>query len=500
MHGLPVGVTWTHLGETALKGSQIITLKEPVYWPNGSQIVIATTGDKFSPGQSEAKIIIGKSIDNKTLTLDSKLQFDHLSVKRTVGTNANKTQDIYVMAEVGLLSRNVLFQGYSDKTWAPLLSAPACPDGYDPDEFAVQTCFLGRYGPELGTDQIGAHIMISGQMRQPGQPESVIARFSNIELFHVGQAFRLGRYPIHFHMNGDMPSSYVSECAIHKSFNRATNIHASNYLLIERNVIYNIMGGAYFLEDGVEIGNVYKYNLAILVIPSSSSINEDITPAAFWATNPNNTYIHNAVAGCSHFGWWYRLLANSEGPSYSSTYCPRNIPFGIFYNNSVHSTGRFGLWIFPGYTPTLSGSCLDTRPSVAKFYNFTSYSNDRGAEFVLSNFVQFRNFSIWDQYSSGIVTKTLVFNEYPYIASPSLVASTVMPDMIAHTLYNETICPLIADSFIIGNSTPDVQFNWKGCNGLVVAWNRGQLIKNVAFYEFPAPYTQAIRAADLIGM
>jgi hypothetical protein len=36
------------------------------------------------------------------------------------------------------------------------------------------------------------------------------------------------------------------------------------------------MGGAYFLEDGVEIGNVYKYNLAILVIPSSSSINEDI--------------------------------------------------------------------------------------------------------------------------------------------------------------------------------------------------------------------------------
>ena len=82
-------------------------------------------------------------------------------------------------------------------------------------------------------------------------------------------------------MNGDMPSSYVSECAIHESFMRATNMHASNYILIERNVIYNIMGGAYFLEDGVEIGNIDQYNLAVLVKPSSSSINEDVTPGIF---------------------------------------------------------------------------------------------------------------------------------------------------------------------------------------------------------------------------
>ena len=105
MHGLPVGVTWTHLGSTALQGSQRITLKEPVYWPNGSQIVIATTGDKFSPGQSELKIIIAKSADNKTLTLNSRLQYDHLSVKRTIGTNPNKTQDIYISIPLLLVKR-----------------------------------------------------------------------------------------------------------------------------------------------------------------------------------------------------------------------------------------------------------------------------------------------------------------------------------------------------------------------------------------------------------
>jgi len=274
-------VTWTYLGATSLPGSNQITLIEPVVWPVGSKIVIATTGDKFSPGESEVKTVVSKSSNNRTLTLDTSLKFKHLSEKRTVGTQ--KPYDIYLRAEVGLLSRNVVIQGHNDESWAPLLSAPACPAGFDPSEFAVQTCFLGRYGPELGTDQFGAILLISGPMKSnPSGPEAVIARLSNVEFFHVGQAFRLGRYPIHFHMNGDMPSSYVSECSIHQSFNRATNIHASNYITIEKNVIYNIMGGAYFLEDGIEIGNIFQYNLAVFVRTSSSLLNEDITPGMYY--------------------------------------------------------------------------------------------------------------------------------------------------------------------------------------------------------------------------
>lgn len=208
MHGKNVGVTWTYLGSTSIAGSTTITLIEPVVWSVGSEIVIATTGDKFSQVESEVKTIVLKSSDNLTLTLDSQLRFTHFGEKRTVGTQ--KPIDIFVRAEVGLLTRNVKFQGYSDPSWEPYLSAPACPAGFYPDEFAVQTCFLGRYGPELGSDQFGGTIMFnSGTVKQPGQPESVIGRFSNVELFHVGQAYRLDRNPINFNMNGDMPSSYV---------------------------------------------------------------------------------------------------------------------------------------------------------------------------------------------------------------------------------------------------------------------------------------------------
>lgn len=166
-----------------------------------------------------------------------------------------------------------------------MYTADACPDGFDPGEFAVMTCFLGRYGAEIGTDQFGATIMLSSPAAASKTTETVFLKMSNVELFHVGQAFRLGRYAIHFHMLGNAASSYIKECSIHQSFNRAVNTHATNYVTIESNVIYDIMGGAYFLEDGIEIGNVFKNNLAIFVKTSSSLLNEDVTPAAFWVTN-----------------------------------------------------------------------------------------------------------------------------------------------------------------------------------------------------------------------
>lgn len=43
LHGAPIDVTWTHLATTAAQGSSTITLKQPVSWKAGDNIVIATT-------------------------------------------------------------------------------------------------------------------------------------------------------------------------------------------------------------------------------------------------------------------------------------------------------------------------------------------------------------------------------------------------------------------------------------------------------------------------
>jgi hypothetical protein len=62
---------------------------------------------------------------------------------------------------------------------------------------------------------------------------SVISLFCIVQLYYVGQAFRLGRYPIHFHMNGNMSKSYARGVSIQRSFNRAVNIHGTHNLMVE---------------------------------------------------------------------------------------------------------------------------------------------------------------------------------------------------------------------------------------------------------------------------
>lgn len=98
-----------------------------------------------------------------------------------------------------------------------------------------------------------------------------------------------GRYPVHFHLSGNVTGSYVRGCAIHHTFNRAVTVHGVSGLLVEHNVANDVMGHAFFIEDGIETGNTIQYNLGVAVRTSSTLLTTDVTPATFWVTNPNNT-------------------------------------------------------------------------------------------------------------------------------------------------------------------------------------------------------------------
>ena len=50
------------------------------------------------------------------------------------------------------------------------------------DEFAVQTCYLGRYGEETGSDQFGATLMISQDNNVTNGNQRVAVRLSNVEV------------------------------------------------------------------------------------------------------------------------------------------------------------------------------------------------------------------------------------------------------------------------------------------------------------------------------
>lgn len=46
--GIPVPIPWTHLAQTANSGSKTLNLMKAVTWKVGDEIVIATTGHRYS--------------------------------------------------------------------------------------------------------------------------------------------------------------------------------------------------------------------------------------------------------------------------------------------------------------------------------------------------------------------------------------------------------------------------------------------------------------------
>ena len=391
LHGKKLNVTWTRLDVTANPGDTTITLQEPVPWEIGGKVVIASTS--YSQRENEEVEITAIDSTGTILTIDSPLQYKHISVKQTI---AGKFID--TSAEVGYLTRNVVFRGNRITEWdAPI---PACPEEFRPGQFDVQTCFQGRFGAETASDQFGGQIMLHAAVMNENR---VTGRIEYVEVTHAGQAFRLGRYPIHFHLNGDVTGSYVRGCGIHHTFNRAVTIHGVNNLLVENNVAYNIMGHAYFLEDGVEIGTIIQDNLGVFVRGSSSLLNVDVTPATFWVVNPNNIVRRNAAAGGSHFGFWYRLERFPSGPSFTTSICPQNTPLGEFNDNSAHSMGWYGLWVFQAYFPKVNGACNGGIDEPAIFNNLLAWKNNRGVEFHETvGALQVHNSTMLDNEEAGV--------------------------------------------------------------------------------------------------
>lgn len=436
LHGIPHRFTWTRLDGTVEAGSDKITLvDEPNDWNVGDSIVIASTGGIDTVDQNEEVKIVEKN--GNTVTIEPPLRHRHLGV---VKEYSGKTIDM--RAEVGLLTRNVKVSGNQLSSW--LTHHEPCPIERKDDMDEIQTCFLGKFGEETASDEFGAQMHFG--------PGTKHVRLSNVEVFNAGQAFELGRYPIHFHMVGNVESSYVKQCSIHHTFNRALTFHAVQNLRAEQNVAYHVKGHTFFLEDGIETRNELIQNLAIGTRASSSLLSTDLWAASFWITNPDNDYIGNVAAGGSHNGFWLNPPGKPTGPSFTRNACPRNAELGVFEGNMAHSMGLFGLWIYPFYTPTVNGDCdvdFQLAPQAAKFHNFSAYGCKRGAEGVFVTAVQWHDFIAVDNLKAGLSFMETKLKGWG-------------PDSL-----------LIKDSVIVGRSGEiDIEADPE-CVGLETPWKQG---------------------------
>ncbi len=371
LHG-PEKSTWTKLAKTAEAGATSIEVLSAADWKTGEEIVLASTD--YDPRQAERRTI--SAVRGNTITLDKKLDYMHFG---------KITFDVDERGEVGLLTRNIRLQASSD---------------------AEQSFY-------------GGHVMAMAESKM---------FVEGVEFNRMGQNMTLARYPIHWHLIGDAQGQYIRNASIHDSYNRCVTVHGTNFLHVENNVTYNTVGHCFFLEDGVEHGNEFVHNLAIQTkchtskacAPTNLGANgeldytyenrtayrqaswsgkdtllpSDNTVAAYWITNPDNSFVGNVAAGSDENGFWLSLPEHPqgkfEGSEISKNTWPRRTKLREFRDNVAHSNfdgfmfdrniakdNTFGL-AGNAYGPKENPADPNSKSLETHFDNLITYKNRNG--------------------------------------------------------------------------------------------------------------------------
>lgn len=324
LFGQAPAVTWTQLDAHAATGASSLTLKENTTWRAGDQIVVAPTDFYGVAATEQLEIASASAATLTTRTTLQKPRWGELQYVSSTGMTLTRDTSVTSLvldqrAEVGNLTRNVVVQGADDALW--------------------------------NTSGFGAQIMAM---------EGGRIHINGVELRRVGQAGKTGRYPIHFHgmsyradgtVLADASGQFVRNSTIWDSQNRCLVIHATNGLMIQNNICYDIVGHAIFLEDAVERRNTFDRNLILKVRNPAENRRlqnheGDVFSggsSGFWLTHPDNSITNNAIADTQGNGIWYALPESPIGVFRNvQMFRPVNTPFGSFANNVTHTNRTFG--------------------------------------------------------------------------------------------------------------------------------------------------------------
>lgn len=373
------------LGDHANAGASSLTLAlTPTSWRTGDDIIIGTSDWYDTQTTLPAKItsVAGAVVGINTTVPEQrwgKLQYmvDNSRESRTAGLSltpgtltrpsnaarpdyisesdwANIPQIIDQRTPVARLTRNIIIEGDDDTAWR--------------------------------SAGFGAHIM------KMGNTGALV--LDGVRLRRVGQAGRLGRYPIHWHVCsynlpdspvGTRPSdgtftgavvtadNTVRNCAIEDSAQRMVVIHATHGVTVEKCIGHKITGHALFLEDGAEEGNILDDNwVCEVTAPTTANklVASDITgttsavapfnsgqvgaTAGIWLSNPNNYVRRNRVwrsagVGISNafgqrrgLGTFLEFGPAQFGRDIASFSVPRPMPVDGWKDNVSHGNAWFG--------------------------------------------------------------------------------------------------------------------------------------------------------------
>ncbi|MEQ8501720.1 MAG: hypothetical protein RIB84_20130 [Sneathiellaceae bacterium] len=327
------GSSWTRLSKDLEVGKNQIFLDGgvPAGWTAGDRIVVTTTD--YLPNHSEEFTIVEVKPDH--VVVDRAAEYFHNGTAFPVEQRLSKASSDFktafykpdgdkkwekaeTRAAVGLLTRSIRIVSGGDKSGQP----------FDWESEAEKKKAL-EADPEAksATDldpkyQFGAHTIFRQGFEK--------LQIQGVEFRWMGQGGRLGHYPVHFHMARKVPDdTFVKDSAINESMTRWIVLHATQNVLMQRNVGYKSIGHGFYLEDATETDNRLFSNLGVYAraavegpdnprsVPGILShpdngdqlrYRSDITnPTVFWITNGWNDFVGNMAAGAGTCGACYWL-------------------------------------------------------------------------------------------------------------------------------------------------------------------------------------------------
>ncbi len=354
------GTSWVRLADTLNAGEDSFHVDRPVpTWNAGDHLVLTSTD--YMPGHSEEVVIDSVKSDARgtRITLQKGVRYPHYGkaydfseLPATSGPRDDPdgpktlpSRHIETRAAVALLTRSIMIAS----------------EGANPvlEDRGVAHFPVGYYGGQTVIREGVKQVQIQG-----------------VEYYQLGQGGTLGRYPVHFHMDRTVPQptieppfegTYIADSSIHESNTRFITIHATQGLLVARNVGYQSIGHGFYLEDATEINNRLYSNIGI---QARAAVDDDLNPrkvpgifsrpgnsedfpfrsdfdhpSVFWIMNTWNDFRYNVAVGAGTCGacYWMPPSANSGSSvyetwdSYASAQTPGregSAPFLNFVGNS----------------------------------------------------------------------------------------------------------------------------------------------------------------------
>ena len=256
---------WVRLAGGALQGENRITLdRVPVGWRNRDTIVIVPTEHPDVGERSWAgfEVRTVATADGATMHLDAPLAHDHPAVD-------NPFSDEVHTAEVLNLSRNVRIEGTGDGSAS-----------FQPSDNGRAHVFIRSAKPQ--SVQYAELVLLGPRGPDERDPTHGIQ----------------GRYPLHFHHNGDTSrGSLVEGVVVRQSGNRAFVPHASHGITFRDTIAYDVWEDPYWWDERTPNqthDTVFDHTIAAIV--QDDPDHRGYTLSGFVLGEGSNNSITNSVA------------------------------------------------------------------------------------------------------------------------------------------------------------------------------------------------------------